>query len=177
MVIWNSLCRRLFDRLRLEDTVCILGYRVKRAYGKQGGVEVSVNPRNPPGQVLILTGTAGRAACTRARSWGLGEDLARRPHQRGRRGVVREARSVLPPADSVLGENHRALTAPQIAARYPAIQWAFYRPTVAAHMPDGARFDVVARIQHVGRCERQVTSQTPRRYVPSRAGRARRWRP
>ena len=60
VVVWNSLCRQLFGRLRIEDTVAVIGYRVKRAYGKSSGIEVSVNPRNSPGQVLLLTSTAPR---------------------------------------------------------------------------------------------------------------------
>ena len=60
VVVWNTLSRVLFDRLELGDLVCILGYRVKRSYSKPGGVEVAVNPRNPPGQIVRLTRTSLR---------------------------------------------------------------------------------------------------------------------
>jgi hypothetical protein len=62
VVLWNTMCRRLYDRLRLEDRVCIIGYRIKRAYGKADSIEVAVNAVNPPGQVLVLTGN-GAAGC------------------------------------------------------------------------------------------------------------------
>jgi hypothetical protein len=62
-------------------------------------------------------------------------------------------------------DNWRALGDDQLAQRFPSLQWMFYRPSVAARLPDGARFDVLARVQHVGRMERTRSAATPGRYV------------
>lgn len=150
MVIWNTLCRKLFDRLRLEDIVCILGYRVKAAYGKSNGLEVSVNPRNPIGEVLVLTRTGARLKSRTSQNETL--TLAIAAHR---------------DCFVFAAANHVTLSAHEVAQRFPPVDWAFIRPAMATHLPDDARFDLIGRIQHVGRPERELIAESPSpRYAP-----------